>query len=320
MASGSNRLAEAGRGVFSGAFFLFKASFRQVWVLSLTGSLAPVLSVALLPPLAAALFPASKGGDPVLIGSIALGLLIFSYCYLGVVARMDAQAHARALGCRQTLTLALARYPAFLGLAAIGLLAYGAPAAVAVAALLYMLGAYAAGIGAIGMMAFTGAAALITGAEPGIHPEPALDALDVISRRLDLLFALAGLSAVISIVFTVYGYFAGLVIVTERLGPLAALRRSFGLVLRNWRRTVRILMLAGIGCAIVWGRTAGAVSEAGDVIARAAVAALFSLVMTFLVAVSLAMLYDLDRRRGSSVTAPPRPPRDDAAFRPETPE
>lgn len=267
-------------GVLDNAFALFKTSWTRVLGLALVaalGSATPTLFSNPFANFAALLDPANTDPPelsvlrdlPVMLAS----LLVSSYCYVAVMARMHGVANGRTSPLRDTLMLALRRYPALVGYALIVAGVFGVSALLAV----MLAGGVVAGVGAsVPALVF----ALLLGV--------------VLFAPLLILF--------------IYWYFAVFVIVTEGLGPVDALRRSFRLVRGFWGRTtvmvtvayfvyLAIAALAGV-IALAAGTVAGfsdlnvrLVTFVGEVATGAATT-------PFLLAVSLAIFYDLDLRRG----------------------
>ena len=268
-------------GVLDNAFALFKTSWTRVLGLALvasTASAAPTLFSNPFANFAVILDPANAVPPEVSLlrdlPVMLVGLVVWSYCYVAVIVRMDAIANGRTAPLRDALRLALRRYPAMLGYALIVVGVYGAASVFAIV----MLAVGLAGGGAI----------------PGL--------------ALSLLLVVVSLAPVL--VLFIYWYFAVFVIATERLGPIEGVRRSFRLVRGFWGRTAVMVTVAYfvyfaiVGLAGLIALAAGTVAGFGDLNVRmvtfAGEVVTGAATIPFLLAVSLAIFYDLDLRRGGA--------------------
>ena len=265
-------------GVLDSAFSLWRASSSQVIGIALASSVASSLwrlfdntfDYYMLDSILKGTFdPTEAPGNPL---PMLVCLLVGLYFYLGVIARMAAVAAIRPVSGLEALRRALLRYPAMLLFFGVYI---GVSAAMVLVSVLPMVA-----ISALGL------------------PLPLLIVLTVL---LLLVFAF---------VLWVYWYFAIFLLVARNIGGIAALRTSFRLVRGNWWRTAATLTVAYFVYSAVlllvsaFAAAFGALADFGDISVNATVfvveAVGRAIAMPFMIAVSLAMLKDLELRRTGS--------------------
>ena len=257
-------------GVLDNAFRLLKASFTQVVglavVASATSGIWRLFDDTLDDLLAGQFDP-----EAVSLGNLAPMLiagLVGLYFNLSAAARMSAVAINRPVSIAEALRRALLRFPALLVCVLAFVLLFIAP---------FMLAAVL--VAAIGVAGMVGLLALV----------PAL-------------------------VLLVYLYLASFLVVTANIGGVAALRRSFSLVRHNfWRATVVLtigsivlfaatMMIGMVGLAVA--ALAGFGNVSVDVAAYLVETAGGAVTVPFWIALSLALLRDLElRREGEDLAA-----------------
>ena len=250
-------------GVLDNAVRLFKASFTQVIGLAAVASLLESfwrLFDNTFDRLMTGTFDPAQGPGWDVV-PMFVGLLAALYLHLAMTSRMHAFAADRAVTVGEALRRALVRYPAML----LCLLALFLPFA-------FVLVVVAAGVVLFGLVGTLGLALLMPGA-----------------------------------VLIVYWYFAVYLVVTANIGGFRALRRSFSLVRGNFWRTVTVLTVAlfvQLAVAALVGALAaalGAVAGIGgfgfDSVVFVVEVVVGAATIPFIVAVTLAMLHDLELRR-----------------------
>ena len=258
-------------GVLDDSFRLFKASFGQVVGLAIVASAisgAWRLFDNTLGNLLAGNFELQEASFQSFLPMLAGGL-VGLYFNLSIAARMFAFASNRPISVLEALRRALVRFPALLLCVLAFILVILAPFLLAVV-LVAAIGA----AGAIGVLALV----------------PALMAV-------------------------VYLYLASFLVVTANIGGVAALRRSVNLVRRNFWRTTVVLtvgsivlvvatMIVGmVGLAVVAG-TGDTDVVSIDVAAYLVEVIGGAVTMPFWIALSLALLRDLElRREGGDLAA-----------------
>ena len=257
-------------GVLGSAFRLLTAAFTQVAGLAILSS--AITGVGMLfddtfDNLAAGTFdPEAASIRELLLGW--LGNSVGLYLYLGVAARLSAFASHRPVSIAEALRRALLRFPALL----VCVLVLAAPFAL------------------VGMLTGFVLVFFLTEGEP----TAAAWSVTGIVGLLTLTPAL---------VIGVYLHLAAFLVVTADVGSVAALRRSFRLVRRNFWRTTA---LQAIGVAATTAVSVGGLAMAflagflGNVsidVAAYLILTAVSVVNTpFLAALSLALLRDLELR------------------------
>ena len=257
-------------GVLDNAFRLLKASFTQVVGLAVVASAVSGVW-RLFDDTLENLLAGEFDPEAVSLGSVAPMLmvgLVGLYFNLSAAARMSAVAINRPISVAEALRRALLRFPALLVCVLAFVLLFIAP---------FMLAALL--IAAIGVAGILGLLALA----------PAL-------------------------VLLVYLYLSSFLVVTANIGGVAALRRSFNLVRHNfWRATVVLtigsivlfaatMMIGMVGLAVA--ALAGFGSVSVDVAAYAVETAGGAVTVPFWIALSLALLRDLElRREGEDLAA-----------------
>ena len=257
-------------GVLGGAFRLQAATFTQVVGLAILYCAiagAGGLFDDTLDNLAAGTFDPEETSIQEFLPAW-LGGLVGLYFFLGVVARMSAFASNRPVSIAEALRRALRRFPALLVcllvLFAPFLLAGALAALLAVSVALTGLTAPSSVAGMVGLMALTSAPALVMG---------------------------------------IYLHLAAFLVVTADVGSVAALRRSFRLVRRNFWRTTALqaigtaaAMLVGAG-GLAMAFLAGSFDNVSiNVAAYPIQIALGAVTAPFFAALSLALLRDLELR------------------------
>ena len=255
-------------GVLGSAFRLLTEAFTQVAGLAiLYGAIAGVgmLFDDTFDNLAAGTFDPAEPSIRELLPTW-LGGLVGLYFFLGVVARMSAFASHRPVSIAEALRRALLRFPALL----VCLLVLFAP---------FLLTGVLAAVLAVSL-ALAGLTSSVAG-----------------------LAGLLALTSVPALVVGVYLHLAAFLVVTADVGSVAALRRSFRLVRRNFWRTTA---LQTIGVAATTAVSVGGLAMAflagflGNVsidVAAYLILTAVSVVNTpFLAALSLALLRDLELR------------------------
>ena len=257
-------------GVLDDAFRLLKASFTQVVGLAVVASAVSGVW-RLFDDTLENLIAGEFDPEAVSLGSVAPMLmvgLVGLYFNLSAAARMSAVAINRPISVAEALRRALLRFPALLVCVLAFVLLFIAP---------FMLTALL--IAAIGAAGILGLLALA----------PAL-------------------------VLLVYLYLSSFLVVTANIGGVAALRRSFNLVRHNfWRATVVLtigsivlfaatMMIGMVGLAVA--ALAGFGSVSVDVAAYVVETAGGGVTVPFWIALSLALLRDLElRREGEDLAA-----------------
>ena len=257
-------------GVLDDAFRLLKASFTQVVGLAVVASAVSGVW-RLFDDTLENLIAGEFDPEAVSLGSVAPMLmvgLVGLYFNLSAAARMSAVAINRPISVAEALRRALLRFPALLVCVLAFVLLFIAP---------FMLTALL--IAAIGAAGILGLLALA----------PAL-------------------------VLLVYLYLSSFLVVTANIGGVAALRRSFNLVRHNfWRATVVLtigsivlfaatMMIGMVGLAVA--ALAGFGSVSVDVAAYVVETAGGAVTVPFWIALSLALLRDLElRREGEDLAA-----------------
>ena len=257
-------------GVLDDAFRLLKASFTQVVGLAVVASAVSGVW-RLFDDTLKNLIAGEFDPEAVSLGSVAPMLmvgLVGLYFNLSAAARMSAVAINRPISVAEALRRALLRFPALLVCVLAFVLLFVAP---------FMLAALL--IAAIGVAGILGLLALA----------PAM-------------------------VLLVYLYLSSFLVVTANIGGVAALRRSFNLVRHNfWRATVVLtigsivlfaatMMIGMVGLAVA--ALAGFGSVSVDVAAYAVETAGGAVTVPFWIALSLALLRDLElRREGEDLAA-----------------
>ena len=257
-------------GVLDDAFRLLKASFTQVVGLAVVASAVSGVW-RLFDDTLENLIAGEFDPEAVSLGSVAPMLmvgLVGLYFNLSAAARMSAVAINRPISVAEALRRALLRFPALLVCVLAFVLLFIAP---------FMLTALL--IAAIGAAGILGLLALV----------PAL-------------------------VLLVYLYLSSFLVVTANIGGVAALRRSFNLVRHNfWRATVVLtigsivlfaatMMIGMVGLAVA--ALAGFGSVSVDVAAYVVETAGGGVTVPFWIALSLALLRDLElRREGEDLAA-----------------
>ena len=257
-------------GVLDDAFRLLKASFTQVVGLAVVASAVSGVW-RLFDDTLENLIAGEFDPEAVSLGSVAPMLmvgLVGLYFNLSAAARMSAVAINRPISVAEALRRALLRFPALLVCVLAFVLLFIAP---------FMLTALL--IAAIGAAGILGLLAL----------GPAL-------------------------VLLVYLYLSSFLVVTANIGGVAALRRSFNLVRHNfWRATVVLtigsivlfaatMMIGMVGLAVA--ALAGFGSVSVDVAAYVVETAGGGVTVPFWIALSLALLRDLElRREGEDLAA-----------------
>ena len=257
-------------GVLDNAFRLLKASFTQVVGLAVVASAVSGVW-RLFDDTLENLLAGEFDPEAVSLGSVAPMLmvgLVGLYFNLSAAARMSAVAINRPISVAEALRRALLRFPALLVCVLAFVLLFVAP---------FMLAALL--IAAIGVAGILGLLALA----------PAM-------------------------VLLVYLYLSSFLVVTANIGGVAALRRSFNLVRHNfWRATVVLtigsivlfaatMMIGMVGLAVA--ALAGFGSVSVDVAAYVVETAGGAVTVPFWIALSLALLRDLElRREGEDLAA-----------------
>ena len=257
-------------GVLDNAFRLLKASFTQVVGLAVVASAVSGVW-RLFDDTLENLLAGEFDPEAVSLGSVAPMLmvgLVGLYFNLSAAARMSAVAINRPISVAEALRRALLRFPALLVCVLAFVLLFIAP---------FMLAALL--IAAIGVAGILGLLALA----------PAM-------------------------VLLVYLYLSSFLVVTANIGGVAALRRSFNLVRHNfWRATVVLtigsivlfaatMMIGMVGLAVA--ALAGFGSVSVDVAAYVVETAGGAVTVPFWIALSLALLRDLElRREGEDLAA-----------------
>ena len=255
-------------GVLGSAFRLLTEAFTQVAGLAiLYGAIAGVgmLFDDTFDNLAAGTFDPAEPSIRELLPTW-LGGLVGLYFFLGVVARMSAFASHRPVSIAEALRRALLRFPALL----VCLLVLFAP---------FLLTGVLAAVLAVSL-ALAGLTSSVAG-----------------------LAGLLALTSVPALVIGVYLHLSAFLVVTADVGSVAALRRSFRLVRRNfWRTTalqaigVAAASLAGAG-GLAMAFLAGFLGNVSIDVAAYLILIAVSVVTTpFLAALSLALLRDLELR------------------------
>ena len=262
-------------GVLDNGFVLFKASFKSVVLPAGLGAVAWSVPTLLSNPFTfiEAFTGDAQVADPAeslaLLPVMLLSSLVGGYFYLATLTRTVAFAEGESLDFVATLRRAAGRLPAVVGY--IVILA-GAALASVLAGLILLLPLAAA----------AGGSAMLIG-----------------------VVALVPLGVVI-----IYWYFAVFIIVMERNGPWVAVRRSCLLVRGHWWRTLVIVTVtyfvyfAAVALAGLVGLALGNVAGFTDLNIRVVtyVAEVGTNLATtpFMLAMSLAILYDLQLRRSGS--------------------
>lgn len=262
-------------GVLDSGLRLFKASFSQTAGLAAFFALPLALPELLNPATAVGGFPQEAAAPPPSLlpagyfGAMIVGMFVSLYGYLAVLARMHALEVGQPSGFGAALHCALRRFPAALAF----MLLY---------VVVILLG-FAALAGTVGLAATNLSYLLV------LSP--------LVLGVLILVFALF-----------IYWYLAPLLIVTQGMGPLRAMKRSLHLVRGNWWRTAIVFTLA----SLIWfalSAIAGLLSfanlfsEAGRWMLG--LAFIFNVLSQgfgalFMSAAFLALLHDLSLRRGGA--------------------